>query len=46
MRYGPWLRHDRSYVAIPSDEDVLTVGLNRAVTLFAEEETGGTRGGG
>ncbi len=32
-RYGPWLKHGAAYVALPEDEDVLTVGLNRAVAL-------------
>ena len=32
-RYGPWLKHGAAYVALPEDEDVLTVGLNRAVVL-------------
>ena len=41
-RYGPWVRHGRTYAAIPADEDVLTIGLNRAVTLLAEKE--GRRG--
>ena len=44
-RYGPWLRHGRTYVAIPADEDVLTIGLNRAVMLIAEKEAGGGRPG-
>ena len=34
-RYGPWLKHGAAYVALPEDEDVLTIGLNRAVTLIA-----------
>ena len=34
-RYGAWLKHGTAYVALPEDEDVLTVGLNRAVTLIA-----------
>ena len=32
-RYGPWLKHGAAYVALPEDEDVLAVGLNRAVAL-------------
>ena len=32
-RYGPWLKHGAAYLALPEDEDVLTVGLNRAVML-------------
>ena len=33
-RYGPWLKHGQTYVSIPPDDDVLTVGLNRAVVLL------------
>ena len=36
-RFGPWLRHGRTYVALPPDDDVLTIGLNRAVMLIAEK---------
>ena len=32
-RYGPWLKHGAAYLPLPEDEDVLTVGLNRAVML-------------
>ena len=32
-RYGPWLKHGATYLPLPEDEDVLTVGLNRAVML-------------
>jgi len=32
-RYGSWLKHGAEYVALPDDEDVLGVGLNRAVAL-------------
>ena len=35
-RYGPFLRHDGAYVSIPAADDVLTIGLNRAVALLAE----------
>ena len=42
-RYGPWVRRGRTWAAIPADEDVLTVGLNRAVTLIAEKESAGGR---
>ncbi len=36
-RYGPWLRHGHIYAAIP-DDDVLSVGLNRAIHLIMEKE--------
>ena len=32
-RYGPWLKHGAAYVPLPEDEDVLAIGLNRAVML-------------
>ena len=37
-RYGPWLRHRETYAALPDGEDVLGVGLNRAVALIADKE--------
>ena len=42
-RYGPWVRHEGAYAPIPADEDVLTIGLNRAVTLLAEKEAASGR---
>ena len=35
-RYGPYLKHDKEYRSLAGDDDVLTVGLNRAVALLAE----------
>ena len=32
-RFGPFIRHDGEYRSLGDDEDVLTVGLNRAVAL-------------
>ena len=37
-RYGPWLRHEDIYAAIPADEDVLAIGINRAVALITDKE--------
>ncbi len=37
-RYGPWVRHAGTYAAIPDGEDVLGVGINRAVALIADKE--------
>ena len=37
-RYGPWLRHGDTYAAIPAGEDVLAVGINRAVALIVDKE--------
>jgi len=36
-RFGPYLRHDGGYATLGPDEDVLTIGLNRAVTLINEK---------
>ncbi len=35
-RFGPYVKHESTYRSIPADEDVTTIGLNRAVTLIAE----------
>ncbi len=43
-RYGPYLRHDGAYVSIPRGDDVLEIGLNRAVVLIAEKKGGGAAG--
>ena len=37
-RYGPWLRHRDTYASIPPGDDVLEIGLNRAVALVADKE--------
>ncbi|MCP5364261.1 MAG: type I DNA topoisomerase [Hyphomicrobiales bacterium] len=34
-RYGPFLRMDDRYVSLKGDDDVLTIGLNRAVDLMS-----------
>lgn len=36
-RFGPYLRHGASYVSLKGDDHVLTIGLNRAITLVAEK---------
>ncbi|MYE02907.1 MAG: type I DNA topoisomerase [Alphaproteobacteria bacterium] len=36
-RFGPWVGHEGTYAAIPDDEDVLDVGINRAVVLIADK---------
>jgi DNA topoisomerase I len=35
-RFGPYLKLGPAYTSIPADDDVLAIGLNRAVTLIAE----------
>ena len=39
-RFGPYLQHDGKYKSIPKDDDVLAIGLNRAVDLLAQESKG------
>lgn len=34
-RYGPYVKRGSTYKSIPADEDVLAIGLNRAVDLLA-----------
>jgi DNA topoisomerase I len=35
-RFGPYIEHDKKYVSLKGDDDVLSIGLNRAVTLLGE----------
>jgi DNA topoisomerase I len=43
-RFGPYVKHGKTYANIDANEDVLTVGLNRAVTLIAEKKANPGRG--
>ncbi|MGC2413532.1 MAG: type I DNA topoisomerase, partial [Stellaceae bacterium] len=43
-RFGAYIKHGASFTSLAADDDVLTIGLNRAVTLLAEAKTGGRRG--
>ncbi len=43
-RFGPYVKHGKIYANLDSQEDVLTVGLNRAVTLIAEKKANPGRG--
>jgi DNA topoisomerase-1 len=40
-RYGPYVQHGRTYANLETGDDVLNIGLNRAVTLIAEKQTKG-----
>jgi len=40
-RFGPYLLHDGKYTSLKGDDDVLTIGINRAVTLIAEKKIPG-----
>ncbi len=36
-RFGPFVQHDGKFASIPKDEDVMTIGMNRAVDLIAQK---------
>ena len=36
-RFGPFVKHGKTYANLPSIEDVFEIGLNRAVALIAEK---------
>lgn len=36
-RFGPFVRHGKTYASLEAGDEVYTVGLNRAVTLIAEK---------
>ena len=36
-RFGPYLLHQGKFKSIPKDEDLFTIGMNRAVELLAQE---------
>ncbi|MBT3811154.1 MAG: DNA topoisomerase I, partial [Rhodospirillaceae bacterium] len=39
-RFGPYVKHGTVYASLPDPREVLTVGLNRAVTVLAEKGKG------
>ena len=39
-RFGPYLKHGKTFKSLGADDDVLTIGLNRAVSLLAEPARG------
>jgi DNA topoisomerase-1 len=43
-RFGPYVKHGKTYANLDAGEDVLTVGLNRAVTLIEEKKKNPGRG--
>ena len=43
-RFGPYVKHGKTYANIGNDEDILTVGLNRAVTLIEEKKANPGKG--
>jgi DNA topoisomerase I len=44
-RFGPYVQHGKTYANLTQGDDVLTVGLNRAVTLIEEKKAKGPRKG-
>jgi DNA topoisomerase-1 len=44
-RFGPYLKYGKEFTSIGRDDDVLNIGLNRAVTLIAEAKASGGRRG-
>ncbi len=40
-RFGPYVECEKKYASIPADEDVLAIGLNRAVDLLASVKSKG-----
>jgi DNA topoisomerase-1 len=43
-RFGPYIKHGKVYRSLPPEDDVITIGLNRAVALLAEPTKGRRRG--
>ncbi|HVV80208.1 MAG TPA: type I DNA topoisomerase [Pseudolabrys sp.] len=43
-RFGPYVKHGKIYASLEDGDDVLTVGLNRAVTLIAEKKANPKKG--
>jgi DNA topoisomerase I len=43
-RFGPYVQHGKTYANLDNGDDVLTIGLNRAVTLIAEKIANPGRG--
>jgi DNA topoisomerase I len=44
-RFGPYVQHGKTYANLSTGDDVLGVGLNRAVTLIEEKRAKGPRKG-
>ena len=40
-RFGPYLKHGDTFKSIPKDDDVLTIGMNRAIELLAQAKQKG-----
>ncbi|HWI28703.1 MAG TPA: type I DNA topoisomerase [Stellaceae bacterium] len=42
-RFGPYIKHGDEFRSLRGEDDVLTIGINRAVSLLAEPKKGGGR---
>lgn len=38
-RFGPYIQHEKKFVSLKAGDDVLSIGINRAVVLLSEEKT-------
>jgi DNA topoisomerase-1 len=43
-RFGPFVRHEKTYASLEAGDEVFDIGLNRAVTLIAEKIAKGPSG--
>jgi DNA topoisomerase-1 len=43
-RFGPYVKHGKIYASLEEGDEVLTIGLNRAVTLIAEKKANPKKG--
>ena len=43
-RFGPYVKHGKTYASLEDGDEVLSVGLNRAVTLIAEKKANPGKG--
>ena len=43
-RFGPYVRHNKTYANLPEVDEVFVIGMNRAVELLAEKAARGGRG--
>ena len=43
-RFGPYVKHGKTYANLEEGDDVLNIGLNRAVTLIAEKKANPGKG--
>jgi len=43
-RFGPYVKHGKTYANLDAGEDILSVGINRAITLIAEKRANPGKG--